>query len=67
MTFLPPAMAPGEELLHAARELDKVYVTSRYPNGFVSGSPDQYFDEASSRILISYARGILEFCRGRMP
>jgi HEPN domain-containing protein len=60
---LPPSTTPTEDLVRAAKELDRVYLTSRYPNGFVSGSPDEFFDEDSSRTLISQARAILEFCR----
>jgi HEPN domain-containing protein len=58
-----PAMiqAPGA-VLDAARLLDKVYLTARYPNGFVSGTPSDYFTEKESRELIGHARSILEFC-----
>lgn len=63
---LPASAAAPESLHKAGRELDGVYVTSRYPNGFASGSPDDYFDEGKSRTLIAYAREILEFCRKKM-
>lgn len=57
---VPPAVA------QAARELDKVFITSRYPNGFDRGAPADYFGEQSSRELISHARQILEFCRSQI-
>ena len=58
-----PASVPAPPtVLDAARRLDKVYLTARYPNGFVSGTPSDYFTEKESRELISYARSILEFC-----
>ncbi len=60
---LPASVSVPKTLLKGAQELDMVYVTSRYPNGFASGSPDDYFDEPKSRELIAYAREILEFCR----
>jgi HEPN domain-containing protein len=63
---LPPSVEPPEGLLDAARELDKVYITARYPNGFVSGTPADYFTAQNSEQLIGYARSILEFCRSRM-
>ncbi len=66
LSQLPPSVVVPKALLKSAEELDKVYVTSRYPNAFSSGSPDQYFDEQASGTLISYARGILDFCRNRM-
>lgn len=55
-----------EAVLDAGRELDKVYVTSRYPNGFTSGSPSDYFTEKTSRQLIDYGRSIFEFCRSKI-
>jgi len=57
---------PGA-VLDAARELDKVYVTARYPNGFVSGIPSDYFTAASSQSLVEDAEGILNFCRSQIP
>lgn len=63
---LPPAVAAPEAILAGARELDKVYFTSRYPNGFASGTPSDYFDETNSRELLRHARGILEFCRSQI-
>jgi len=53
-------------LLDAAQELDKVYVTSRYPNGFTSGAPADYFNAKSSGELLGYARAILEWCRSQI-
>ena len=53
-------------LLDAARELDKVYVTARYPNGFASGVPGDYFTDKTSQQLIQHARAILEFCRSKI-
>jgi len=57
---------PGA-VLDAARELDKVYVTARYPNGFASGSPSDYFTAASSQSLVQHAQDILNFCRSQIP
>jgi HEPN domain-containing protein len=58
---------PPAEILNAAQQLDKVYVTSRYPNAFASGSPGDYFNEKDSRELIAYAKQILEWCRSQIP
>ncbi len=63
---VPASVGVPKSLLTAAQELDKVYVTSRYPNGFASGSPADYFNEKSSRELLACAREILEFCRGKI-
>ncbi len=63
---IPASLAVPEGVLDAARELDQVYVTSRYPNGFVSGSPSDYFTGKTSQALIANARQILEFCRSNI-
>ena len=63
---LTAVSVPGS-VLDAARELDKVYVTARYPNGFVSGIPSDYFTAASSQQLIQHGRQVLEFCRSQIP
>lgn len=63
---LPAATQVPGTVLDAARELDKVYVTARYPNGFAVGSPADYFTDKTSGQLIRYARDIIEFCRGNI-
>jgi HEPN domain-containing protein len=63
---LPPSAGISPPLLAAAQELDKVYFTSRYPNGFASGAPGDYFDERSSQALLAHARQIFEFCRSKI-
>jgi len=61
--ILQQALDVPEDILDAARELDQVYVTARYPNGFASGAPADYFSEKTSERLLEHARTILEFCR----
>ena len=63
---LPAAAKVPEEILDAARDLDQVYITARYPNGFAAGAPADYFTEKTSRRLISHARTVIEFCRSKI-
>jgi HEPN domain-containing protein len=63
---LPDGTQASAEVLEAARQLDQVYVTSRYPNGFSEGAPSDYFSAASSGRLIQHARDILQFCRSHL-
>ena len=63
---LPPTLQSPKEILIGAQALDRVYVTSRYPNGFASGSPSEYFSVEASRELVDYARTILDFCRSQI-
>jgi len=64
---LPASITVAPEMLNAAQQLDKVYVTSRYPNGFAWGNPSDYFNENDSRELIAYAKQVLEWCRSQIP
>ena len=66
LSRLPAAHQPAPELLDSARELDKIYVTARYPNGFAAGAPADYFTENSSQQLIQHATHVLEFCRSKI-
>jgi HEPN domain-containing protein len=66
VTGLLRQLQDTEPLLDAARELDLVYITSRYPNGLAEGSPSEHFSAATSERLIEHARTILEFCRSQI-
>ena len=63
---LPKPLEVPEAVVSAAQDLDQVYITSRYPNGFPIGAPADYFSEKTSRRLLEHARTILEFCRGEI-
>jgi HEPN domain-containing protein len=64
---LPASVKVPAEILNAGQQLDKVYVTSRYPNAFAWGNPSDYFNEKDSRELIAYGKQILEWCRSQIP
>ena len=64
---LPASVQVPKTALAGAQGLDRVYVTSRYPNGFASGAPADYFNEEAARELVGYARTILELCRSQIP
>jgi len=63
---LAPSLKVPDDVVSAAQDVDKVYFTSRYPNGFSSGYPGDYFNEHDSKELIGHARKILEFCRSQI-
>jgi len=54
---------PSQTLVNSARILDKYYIPTRYPNGFDSGAPTDYYTEEESRNAVRHAEAILEFCR----
>jgi HEPN domain-containing protein len=54
-----------DPLIKNAMNLDKLYIPSRYPNGFDSGTPEDYFTEEDARKAIEDARIIIAFCESR--
>jgi len=64
MRILSKKVEVNDELLNCARSLDKYYVPTRYPNGFESGSPYEYFTRGDAENAIVCGRRIIEFCKG---
>ena len=54
---------PAESLINAARILDKFYIPTRYPNGFESGAPTDFYTAGEAQNAIDEAEAILEYCR----
>ena len=64
MRALSMKVVVNERLLDCARNLDKYYVPTRYPNSFESGSPYEYFTRRDAEDAIVCSRRIIEFCKG---
>ncbi|MGC9149434.1 MAG: HEPN domain-containing protein [Sulfolobales archaeon] len=47
-----------------ARELDRHYIPSRYPNAHPAGTPHEAYDHETSRRAIECARRIIDYARG---
>jgi HEPN domain-containing protein len=54
---------PTETMVNFARVLDKYYISTRYPIGFESGAPTDFFTAQEAQDAIRQAEAILEFCR----
>lgn len=54
---------PPPRILSAARELDRHYIPSRYPNAHPAGAPHEAYDEQTSARAIGAAREIVELAR----
>jgi HEPN domain-containing protein len=52
---------PSDTLANSARVLDKFYIPTRYPNGFESGAPTDFYTADEAQNAISLAEAILEF------
>jgi HEPN domain-containing protein len=62
--LLSKKMKIPEEIEEKARLLDLYYIPPRYPNGFASGKPADYFSEKQAREAIDAANSIIRFCEG---
>ena len=63
---LPEEAPAPEEIRDFARQLDKLYVPTRHPNGFDQGKPGDYFTETDASLAIEQAEAVLAFCRGQL-
>jgi HEPN domain-containing protein len=53
-----------EDIFEAAKILDKHYIPTRYPNGFDSGIPADYYTKKEAKEAIKNAGQIIKFCEG---
>jgi len=60
--LLEPVDEGSGELIRAGRILDKFYIPTRYPNGFDSGAPTDYYTSEEAETAIHHAEVILEYC-----
>ena len=56
-----------EELRRAGKRLDRMYIPTRYPNGFDQGIPADYFMIEDAENAIKECNAILEFVRPHIP
>jgi HEPN domain-containing protein len=63
---LPESYEVDEGLIIAAKNLDKHYITARYPNGFASGAPEDYYIKKDAEEAIKDGEKILTFCKNQI-
>lgn len=51
----------SEDVVQAAKTLDKYYVPTRYPNAWVEGTPEDYYTERDAEEAIKSAEVIIGF------
>jgi len=62
---LEDELKPDSSLIEKAKELDRNYILTRYPNFHVEGAPMDYYTKNDAIRAIQYAREIIEFCRSK--
>jgi HEPN domain-containing protein len=63
---LPDEYKPRGELIDKAKELDRHYVPTRYPNFHPEGAPLDYYSREDARRAVKYAEEIVEYCRSKI-
>jgi HEPN domain-containing protein len=63
LAALPPGARPAERLIESAKELDRHYITPRYPNSYPEGAPMDYYTRAEAQRAIEGAERIIEHCK----
>lgn len=66
LASLPSDTALEEELLEKAIHLDRYYIQPRYPNGFDSGAPKDYFTRRDAEEAIEFASAIIGYCKSKL-
>jgi HEPN domain-containing protein len=62
LEMLPKDIAASDELVDRGKRLDRHYVPTRYPNGFASGAPGDFYTSEDAGQAIEDAEVIHEFC-----
>jgi HEPN domain-containing protein len=62
---LPDEHKPPRELIDKARELDRHYGPTRYPNFHVEGAPADYYSREDAERAVKYARMVIDFVRSK--
>jgi len=57
----------SDETKNHALFLDKFYIPTRYPNGFDSGAPVDYYTEKDAELAYEAAQHILTLCERHFP
>ena len=63
LASLPEGTQPSTALIDAAKELDKHYIPTRYPNGFERGAPTDFYTRREAEQAIGNAEAIIDWCR----
>lgn len=66
MKDLPRDVKPEKNFYKMAAELDKLYIPTRYPNGFDWGAPMDYFEQDDAEQAIRYAQEIIGYAKSKI-
>jgi len=62
LQFLKEKINIPEKIIELAQLLDTYYIPTRYPNGFVTGKPADYYNKKMAEEAINACDEIIRFC-----
>ena len=65
LASLPEDSKADEELIEKAKQLDRHYIPTRYPNFHPEGAPMDYYTKNDALRAVKCAEEILGFCEGK--
>ena len=66
LSNLPEEARAEASMVDRAKELDKHYIPTRYPNGFERGAPVDFYTLREAEQAITNAEAIVAFCRNQI-
>ncbi|MHC1637266.1 MAG: HEPN domain-containing protein [Candidatus Nezhaarchaeales archaeon] len=63
---LPLEVKPPRSLIDKAKELDRHYIPTRYPNFHPEGAPLDYYTKEDAERAVNYAEEIIKFCKDKV-
>lgn len=61
ISYLLSLLKAPQEIIDKAKYLDKLYIPTRYPDAWSSGSPSFYYTKNEAEEAIKYAEDIIKF------
>ena len=58
--------AEYKNLIEKCQDLDRHYIQLRYPNGFASGYPAEFYNQKTAKECIEYANSIIQFVKEKI-
>jgi len=55
-----------KDLIEKCQDLDRHYIQPRYPNGFASGYPAEFYNQKTAKGCIEYANSIIRFVKEKI-
>lgn len=61
LTEAPRSLRAQEEIVQAAKTLDKYYVPTRYPNAWAEGTPEDYYTKEDAEKAVKCVEAIIDW------